>query len=71
MPKGVKVSPTGRAVAMLEREAEKITKKLGKYDALRRDLIAVQKALAAIKGMPFQGVDAGGINHVVAGRRSA
>lgn len=74
MPKGVKASPAARAIAMLEREQDRIQKRLSKYDALRRDLETVRRAIAALKGqqLPVEGVDGGGINHVVVrGRKSA
>lgn len=71
MPKGVKASATGKAIAMLERELEKVAKKLTKFDQLRRDQESVKRALSALKNVPFQGVDGGGINHVTVGRKSA
>jgi hypothetical protein len=71
MPKGVKASPTAKAVAMLERERDKIKKRLVKYDQLRRDLASVEQVLAALNGRPFQGVDGGGVNHVTVGRKAS
>lgn len=71
MPRGVKAAPTAKAVAMLERELDRIGKRMAKYEQLRRDHETVRKAIAAIKGLPFQGVDQGGVHHVVTSSRKA